>query len=481
MRRAGGRGTSALLTLMLAACTGQPAPGPVETGDLLIQNARLVDLSGETASIRERASLLVRAGDIVAIGESTARFDAPEVLDAEGRTVTPGLADMHVHVWDEAELGAYLSYGVTTIRNLSGMPFHLSLQREVETGERPGPRLLTSGPILNSAGPNAQVNHKIVEEAEAARAAIDWQAEAGFTRIKVYSNLRREAYEAILAAAAEHGMRVTGHTPEGLRRSGVPLTQPFAIAFEDVLDDGFETIEHVESIVWHGLRDRHDEDAARELGRRIAAVGVPVTPTRVAHHNLLRMAESDGARAQREEMALLNPFVQGMEQGVIAFWASQPSAPLAANDAFQARVTKIFQEEGVVLVAGSDAGIFINVPGLSLIDELTLLVEAGLTPYEALQAATWNAALAVGEVDEHGCMAEGCAADLVIYACDPLIDISCAGDLTGVVRAGQWLPEERLLALRAAAVDEQDIARTQANLFAGLEAQGTPLPGLPDD
>ena len=478
MRRGCVRLAGACLALLAAACAENAPVADTETGSLLITNARLVDLSGETPSILDEASLLVRDGRIAAIGDASARFEAPQVIDAEGRTITPGLADMHVHVWDEAELGAYMSYGVTTIRNLSGMPFHLDLAREIDAGERIGPRLLTSGPILNSAGPNAQLNHKMVEDTDAARAAVDWQAQAGFTRIKVYSNLRPEAYAAILEAARAHGMAVTGHTPEGERRPGMPLTEAFDIPFEDILDDGFETIEHVESIVWHGLRSRHDEAAARALARKIVAAGVPVTPTRVAHRNLLRMAETRGDAGRREGMDLLNPFVQAMEQPVKDRWANSSSSRLAENVAFQARVTGIFNEEGVLLVAGSDAGIFINVPGQSLVDELALLVDAGLEPYEALQTATWNAALILGEEARHGCMANGCAADLVMYTCDPLQDIACVGDLMAVVRAGRWLSRDDLFALREAA-KRHDIARTQANLMAGLQAQGTPLPEIP--
>ena len=167
-----------------------------------------------------------------------------------------------------------------------------------------------------------------------------------------------------------------------------------------------------------------------------------------------------------------------MEQPVKDRWANSTSSRLAENDAFQARVTGIFNEEGVLLVAGSDAGIFINVPGQSLVDELALLVDAGLEPYEALQTATWNAALILGEEARHGCMANGCAADLVMYTCDPLQDIACVGDLMAVVRAGRWLSRDDLFALREAA-KRHDIARTQANLMAGLQAQGTPLPEIP--
>jgi len=472
--------------LWLTACaSSSPQPEPPEATEpdlskvssFVLANARLVDLSGDAPQIRENAFLLIEDGQITAIGDAASDFVADAVIELGGQTVTPGLSDMHVHIWDEAELGAYLSYGVTTVRNLSGMPFHLVLQDEIARGERVGPRLLTSGPILNSSGPNEQANHQLVEDADAARAAVAWQADAGFTRLKVYSNLTRDAYEAALAEARARGMSVTGHSPEGVRGLGVPTSQPFEIAFEDILEDGFETLEHIETIAWHGLRGRKGENAARKLARQIAAAGVPVTTTRVAHHNLLRMAESDGDAAKRSGMDLLNPFVQAIEAAEQARWAEADPAPLRKDDAFQARLTKIFAEEGVTLVAGSDAGIFINAPGQSLGDELGLLVDAGLSPYEALRAATWNAALALGESETAGCVQSGCAADLVVYACDPLADIDCVRSPSGVVRDGRWFSQRRLLELREAA-RLHDTERTQANLFEGLAAQGTPVPDL---
>ena len=465
----------ALAMLLLSACAGSGTVDPAQGGALLLTNARLLDLSDDAPRIDEQASLLIRNGRIAAVGDAASNFTADEIIDLEGQTVTPGLSDMHVHVWDEAELGAYLSYGVTTVRNLSGMPFHLVLQDDIARGERLGPRLLTSGPILNSAGANQQDNHQLVETSEEARAAVAWQADAGFTRLKVYSNLRREAYEAALDEARLRGMAVTGHSPEGVRGPGVPQSEPFDIPFDEIIDDGFETLEHVETIVWHGLRARKDEAAGRALARQLADAGVAVTPTRVAHHNLLRMAETGGAAADRDGMNLLNPFVQTLEADVKAYWAAADAGSIAEEDAFQARMTKILAEEGVVLVAGSDAGIFINVPGQSLGDELRLLVDAGLTPYEALQTATWNAAIVLGESDERGCVEVGCAADLTVFSCDPLTDVDCAASVSGVVRAGEWLGPERLLGLRQAAA-QHDIERTQANLFAGLEAQGTPVP-----
>jgi cytosine/adenosine deaminase-related metal-dependent hydrolase len=134
---------------------------------------------------------------------------------AAGRTLLPGLIDAHVHLWDEAELAAYLAHGVTSIRNMSGLPFHLAVARDIDAGDLLGPDLVTTGPILNSPGPNQQDNHVLVTSAEEARAAVRRQHAQGYRTVKVYSNLYREAYEAILEESRRLGMALTGHTPEG--------------------------------------------------------------------------------------------------------------------------------------------------------------------------------------------------------------------------------------------------------------------------
>ena len=372
------------------------------------------------------------------------------------------------------ELAAYLLHGVTTVRNLSGMPFHLRMAEAIESGALLGPRLYTSGPILNSLGPNQQINHQIVQTADEARAAVEAQHSAGFDRIKTYSNLTADAYAGALAAARKHGMRITGHTPEGERLAGIPSHRDFQISFAEVLGHGFETIEHAESIVFHGLRDRRDKQAGLALARRIADAGVPVTATLVAQRNLVRMAQTRGDFAKRDGTQWLNPVTQAMEAESIAFWSGQDPSSEAEKAEFYAWFTKAMHDAGVPIVAGADAGIFSNIPGASLHDELELLVEAGLTPAEAIDAATSGAAKALGEEGRLGCSNEGCAADLVMLACDPREDISCIRRTVAVVRNGRWYGPADLDVLRSRAADH-DREQTIADLVEGMAAQGTPL------
>ncbi|WP_411819802.1 amidohydrolase family protein [Hyphococcus formosus] len=458
--------------IAVVACSNKNDMFVAGEATTVFENVRIVHFYDDIPNIQTGMSIVVDGSKIVSVGarDKVIAEKAANIIDAGGMTVIPGLTDMHVHIWDEAELASYLSYGITTVRNASGMPFHLILKEQIDAGEKVGPRLLTTGPILNSDGPNVQLNHQIVETSEDAIKAVRGQYETGYRDLKVYSNLKREPYDAIRSEASALGMTIMGHTPEGVRTEGMPAEKPFDIPFEDILDDGFTTIEHVESIVWHALRDRHDEEAARALAIKIADAGVAVTPTLVAHYNLYRAAKEKDNFINRAGTELLNPFIRETEYEVVEFWRSQSPKSVGDNALFYQRMTDILNEEDVLLVAGSDAGIFLNIPGESLIDELNLLVDAGLTPFEALQTATFNVAKVLREEDRRGRIATGYKADLALYDCDPLADIDCLKEPSGVMRNGIWYDEGDLIALREAGKNPS-YDRTHRNAMAGLAAQ----------
>ena len=443
---------------------------------LLLKDFEVVPMTSVGPLVLENTSVLISNGVIQAVGPATS-MEVPEdalVIEGNGRTLMPGLIDMHVHIWDEADLIAYLKHGVTTVRNASGMPFHLGLKDLIASGEVLGPRLVTTGPILNSPGPNEQVNHQLVETAEEARQAVRMQYEQGYRRLKVYSNLTREAYEAILVEARLLGMTIMGHTPEGIRESGMPHKKPFAIDLLEVIDDGFVTIEHMESIVWHGLADSLDEDKARELARSIARAGVTVDPTLLAHRNLVEVARSGGEFLARDGVETLNPFITEFEQEAFQFWSSQPRDARQEYDDFYLQAVKIFHEEGVMLVAGTDSGIFTNLPGRSLLRELELYSDAGLDPYEILKTTTVNAANTLGTDELLGQVAKGYLADLIIVDGSPLDRVGNLRNIMGVISNGRWFYVNDLQQ-HWAEVAETSYERTQQRVLDGLSEQGVTL------
>ena len=456
-----------------AASSGYPdalQPRRERPSMVRIDHARLIPMVAGADRVQEDHSVLMIDGVIDRVGPTRTFTNPPGVsetdmlvIDAAGRTLLPGLIDAHVHVWDEAELAAYLAHGVTSVRNMSGLPFHLSLIARIKEGRLLGPDISTTGPILNSPGPNQQPNHQLVTTAAEARAAVAEQYEAGYRTLKVYSNLEREPYEAILEEVDRLGLAITGHTPEGRRGPGVPFDAPFDISFQESLDDNFVSIEHVESVVWHGLSGRLDEAAMQVLAKQIAASQTVVTATLIAQDNLVRVAESDGAYLHRAGVETINPVIRWLESETYAFWSAQdPAAGEGPRAEFYRLATAILHREGVTIIAGTDAGIFTNIPGSSLTRELELLVKSGLTPYEALAAATSLAAPVIGFPDR-GQVAPGFAANLVLVDGDPLSDISVMEKPEGVSVRGVWLDDEDLNELRRAS-RQTSLARTARHI-----------------
>lgn len=422
---------------------------------VLIDNVRLISMAPDAPEVRtDRAVLVIgkRIEQIAAAGTIMPPDDAL-VIDGRGRTLMPGLIDAHVHVWDEAELAGYLAHGVTGVRNMGGMPFHLPLAKRLASGDLLGPDFITVGPILNSPGFNQQDNQKIVITAGEARTAVREQYEAGYRSIKFYSNLTREAYEAALAEAQRLGMSYSGHTPEGIRQEGMPHEKPFTIAFEESLGQGFQTIEHTESIVWHGLRDEQDEEKMRVLALKIVTAGDVVTPTLIAHDNLVRVAKSKGAYLNRPGMETINPALRMIDEGTYEFWSTMdPSGNEEPRGKFYRKATRIMHDAGVPMVAGTDAGIFVNLPGSAMTRELELLVGTGIPAHDALVMATRNGGIYLG-FEKTGIIAPGYRANMILLAEDPLKNISAVENPDAVMIGGYWLDEAGLEEMRNGARD----------------------------
>ena len=214
--------TGLWLTFLIHDTPSVLDPDPSAPRAVLIDNVRLLSMVPGAPQAEAGRAVLVIGDRIEAVG-AAGSLTAPEdalFVDGRGRTLMPGLIDAHVHVWDEAELASYLAHGVTGIRNMGGMPFHLPLAKRLAEREILGPDFITTGPILNSPGPNQQDNQKIIITAAEARAAVQDQYDAGYRTLKFYSNLTREAYEAAVEEARRLGMSYCGHSPEGVRERG---------------------------------------------------------------------------------------------------------------------------------------------------------------------------------------------------------------------------------------------------------------------
>jgi len=429
-------------------------PDSRQPAGVLIDNARLIAMVPGAPEAEDAQAVLVIGDRIVAVG-AAGELTAPEgvrTIDAGGHTLIPGLIDAHIHLSDEAELAGYLAHGVTGLRNVSGYPFHLPLARRIKEGLILGPDFITTGQILNSPGPNENPLQQTVTRATEARAAVRDQYDAGFRRLKLYSNLTREAFDAILEEAEVLGMRVMGHTPEGERSAGIPREKPFEVPWEASLGRGFTTFEHVETLVWHSLRGELDEQQMREVAIKLAVSGEAVTTTLIAHRRLVRIAETKGAYLDRPGSDTINPLIRLAQRGDANYWSEADPAREGRRAEFHLTATRLLHEAGVPLIAGSDAGIFAIIPGRSMARELELLVEAGLSPHQALASATRTSAQILG-FEKTGVIAPGYRANLVLLPEDPLARIGSVESPAAVMLGGYWMDEIKLEDLKQAARD----------------------------
>lgn len=422
---------------------------------VLIDNVRLISMVPGEPDVETARAVLVIGDRIVQVG-AAGELSAPEgvrTVDGRGFSLIPGLIDAHIHLGDEAELAGYLAHGVTGLRNVSGYPFHLPLSERIREGRIIGPDFVTTGPILNSSGPNENLLQQTVTTDGEARAAVRAQYDAGYRRLKLYSNLSRDAFDAILDEAGALGMGVMGHSPEGERSAGMPRKKPFEIPWETSLGQGFTTFEHVETLVWHSLRGELDENRMREVAARLAASGEAVTTTLIAHKRLVLIAETKGAYLDRPGSDTINPVIRLAQRGEAKYWSeTDPSAYEGPRAEFHLTATRLLHEAGVPLIAGSDAGIFAIIPGASMARELELMVEAGLSPHQALASATRTSAQILG-FGKTGVIAPGYRANLVLLPEDPLTHIGAVEFPAAVMVGGCWMDDIKLEQLKQAARD----------------------------
>jgi imidazolonepropionase-like amidohydrolase len=375
-------------------------------------------------------TVLVRAGVIEAVGDDPIPANACRI-DARGKTLLPGLADMHVHT-EERELPIFLFNGVTTVREMNGSPEHVALRERVARGELLGPRLLVTSPLLS--GIPLLYRHKVIKNADDAYAAAHEAKAAGYDFLKIYDDLSRESYEALVTAGNALGLRLDGHVPA-------------AVGLEAVIEAG-QSIQHMDKIVFALAGHTGDTTKLAELPRLFGGRANWVTPTLASLRALdLSGTPEYAARLRSPEMAYA-------DSGTLDYWGSLRGSGTRAYKessylAMQKTALARLREMGVRMTLGTDAANPLMLPGFSVHDELeALVIHGGFSPYEALLTATRNAADFVGDA-RSGRVAPGARADLLMVDSNPLAGLAVLRDPSGVMVNGRWLDRAALSELRA--------------------------------
>lgn len=366
--------------------------------------------------------VVVRGETIVTIGDLTDTELPPGalVVDGGGRYLIPGLYDLYTHVHEWA-LDLFLSNGVTTVRNTApGLTAHLALREAVARGDRTGPRILTTGPVLDGFAPSYS-SVGPVRNAREAEEVVAAQARIGYDGVMVYSGVEPLPYLAVLQSAARVGIPVSGHFPHKVPRE---------LFFHGGQRSKENLIGEIDTATGRPYVPEQYLDADV---RRVAEAGIWTIPTLTIH----RMR----AEITRADSLLLRPEIRNVPPRQREHWRRSEGRLYGVKGYVYGGAPDLVRRlhaAGAKVLAGSDAGYPFIVPGVSLHDELDNLVDAGLSRYEALRAATRDAAEYLGEEERAGTVAVGKRADLLLVESDPRQDLRTLRHPRGVMAFGRW-------------------------------------------
>ncbi len=444
---------AASFALSLSACKSEPP----SDATVAITHVTLIDGTG--AEPRRDQTVLIDGSRIGRIG-SSAEIDVPtsaRVIDGSGKFLLPGFWDMHVHLHFGTPdvLPVFVANGITGIRELdTPMPQIDSIRARVRSGELLAPRMLAAGKMIEAGeiepmltkGPQiiadfAKGDRVYVHSAAEARETVRQLAALKPDLIKHHNALHRDIFFAVMDEAKKAGLRVSGHFPMGEK-----------LTLGEVAQAGQLTIEH---LGWPGVAADFKKLAPAgqdSLVRVVKESGMGFVPTLVVGDvsresapgaDSIRMAQShQDARAR-----LVTPQLWQAWEGMIeSITQHRKSVGLPPDDVDgELAILQRFNKAGIPIMPGTDFTVQFLFPGSSAQEEVAQLVkQVGLTPNEAIQAASRRSAEQLGLGKETGTIETGKSADLFIVDADPLADITNTQRVVGVAREGRFFDRKQL-------------------------------------
>lgn len=430
-----------LTAVALTACGGLRTVPLVEApASLVIRDVTVVDVvSGQ---LEPHRTVVVMGAQISEVLSATAVVSrGAQVIEGHGLFLMPGLWDMHSHsLWSpeamQTFLPTYVAQGVTGIRDMGGQmsllaAFRASFRASGDKGEPEWPRVVAAGEVLDGPEPVQADISIAVSDAASATAAVDSLARAGADFVKVYTLLPRDAYFAALSRAKQLKLAVAGHVPADVTPEEAALA-------------GQRSIEHLRDEI-EPFCSKGGVSECAHLAEVFRKTGTWQVPTLTVLHT--KAFFDDPAMAS-------DPRLRYIPVGVRAEWQAAREGKLGRGSDYvkskrerygeEAWLIGFLARERVPLLAGSDAGNPFCFPGFSLHDELALMVEAGLTPLEALRTATLAPADYLDARASMGSVAAGRVADLVLLKGNPLENIRATREIEAVVLRGRYLNRQAL-------------------------------------
>ncbi len=457
---------SALLLLLILVAR-LPAQ-ELQTNLIAFTHVTVIDMTG--APPKPDLTVVITGNRITAMGRA-GKVRVPrgaQIINAAGKFLIPGLWDMHVHFTEtERTFPMFIANGVLGVRNTGGKAEDVFRWREeVAKGKLLGPRIVACGPIVD--GPDIVAHGPAIGVRTPAegRKVVDTLKQQGADFIKVYDGVPRDTYFAIVDEAKKQRLPVVGHVP-------------LSITTIEASDAGQKSIEHLGSILqgsssaeaelrdWKGapaqegdfsaiprriaargerMLDTYDEQKAQQLFAHLIKNQTWQVPTLVAKRSLAFIDDISRKGDERVKYIPQSEQEWWTPQKNFLFRYRTPKYIVYGKKLFQKELELVgaMRRAGVRFMTGTDVSVPYVIAGFSLHDELALLVQAGFTPMEALQAATRNPAIFLGEVTSQGTIERGKIANLVLLEANPLENIRNTQRINAVVLNGSYLPKEAL-------------------------------------
>jgi imidazolonepropionase-like amidohydrolase len=441
----------ALLFALAGLVLGQSTPAPSPSG-LALTNVTIIDTTGKRSG--QRATVVTSGDRITEIGEpDKVRIPAgAQIIEGAGKYLMPGLWDMHMHLSyvTEHAFPLLIANGVTGVCDMGGDLEQIDRWRdEIKTGARIGPRIVRSGPVLDGPRTEEGKFRLTVNNPAEGREAVATLKKRGVDFIKVYHFLSRDSYFAIADEAKKLGIPFAGHIPNGVAPQESSEAGQRSLEHTTLLLQSLIALEKKDGRTSKQLTAAAFEALEGEKGAALAAAmvknGTWHTPTLVLSQSfLLRPELAVKPDDRRKYIAPLTKEHWEKNNPVPAKVSLEDMAERKHALQRMFEIVGRMRRAGVLMLAGTDPPTRDVFPGFSVHDELGLLVKAGLTPLEALQAATLNAAKCLALSDSHGTVEKGKVADLVLLEADPLADIANTRKITAVIVGGKILPKTTL-------------------------------------
>lgn len=419
----------------------------------VLEPVSIVDV--KSGSITHRQSITIDQGRIVSIANADLPIKSEiKKIDGGNAYVVPGLIDMHTHIYDRKDLVNSLANGVTSVRNMRGLPLHLRIKDEINNDRWVGASLYTSSPVLDNS--NADFfQHSLDSIAEAEKAVEDYK-QAGYDLLKVYNLLPKEILIAITQKAHSLSMPIAKHGSFGWADGDT---------FDTTLLSTFRSVEHVEEIYQTVLSFNFNEERLNKHLAEIKDSGTFLTPTLATFNHLSELSKHKEAMLANIELARISPFFRFILKPLsVQRWLDASNDQIEWNDAefnILMEITKKAHEHEIPMLVGSDQGTMFMVAGRSTHEEMQLLQRAGLSPLSVLRAATMNAAKALGVDAQIGTVSVGKKADLLLLKMNPLEDTSNLAVPEMIIKHGHIFDQDGITALNESGLKP-------ANWFIGL-------------